>query len=203
MHQALIVDGHPVSRMAMKILVERMGYQVVGETGSGLEAVKLASLLMPTITILDLDVSKLDGLDVIKRISGLSSSSKIIVFTARQPDVYASRCIDAGALAYVVKSEQISKLEAAIRAVQAGYHYFPDNPEKNSNSAVNNKLSRLSNRELSVLRRLAQGQSNIEIAKNLLINSKTISAYKCKILNKLELSNLVELSDFARKNSLI
>lgn len=208
MSTILIVDDHPVIRVAVKAVLENQGHAVIGETDNGVDCIQLAKELAPELIILDIGIPMLDGLEVISRVKSFSTSIKIIVFTSQQGSLFSSRCLKAGASGFVTKGGEMEELVRGVRTVLDGYTFFPSStinahyPERTTDS--DQMLIRsLSDRELIVLNHLATGLSNKEIADLLLLSNKTISTYKARIMDKLNLKNLVEICDFAKRNNII
>ncbi|BBP57697.1 hypothetical protein PHLH4_12870 [Pseudomonas sp. St316] len=96
MNKVLIVDDHPVIRLAVRLLMERHGYEVLAETDNGVDALQLARELMPDIVILDIGIPKLDGLEVIARLTAIPSSMKVLVLTSQAPGHFSMRCMQTG-----------------------------------------------------------------------------------------------------------
>ncbi|MFC5699476.1 response regulator [Pseudomonas sp. GCM10022186] len=205
MRSALIVDDHPVIRMAVRMLLERNDMVVVGEADNGVDALQLIRQHEPDIVILDIGIPRLDGLNVISRIRALGLDSHVLVLTAQPADSFAQRCFQAGAKGFVSKEEDLQNLITAINAISAGFTLFPsmsmggNQPPALSEAEL---VGRLSNQELMVLQYLASGLSNKEIAERMLLSNKTVSTYKTRIQQKLSLDSLLELIEFARRNDL-
>lgn len=207
MKKVLIVDDHPVTRLAVRMLMERHGFEVIAEADNGLDALQLAHEHVPDVLILDIGIPKLDGLEVIARLSSRSMPIKVLVLSLHMPGPFSMRCMQAGAAGYVCKQQDITELISAVRAVLAGYSYFPNealhtlrsSPGLASEGAM---VSSLSGRELMVLKQLAGGQTNKEIAEGLCLSSKTVSTYKRRLLAKLNARSLVDLLEFAKRHRL-
>lgn len=203
MHKILIVDDHPMIRYATRLLLEREGYEVVGEAHDGVEAVSLCQQFTPDVVILDLGLPRLDGLTVLERLRALEPVPRIITFTGLPPRLFAKRCIEAGASAFVRKDENLDILIGALKAVLSGYSYLPDMMRMTpSTQSETKRLERLSNREFEVMRLLAKGATNNEIAEAMILSSKTISTYKTRIMDKLHVRSLAELLDVANRNGM-
>ncbi|AKS09900.1 response regulator transcription factor [Pseudomonas trivialis] len=206
MYRALIVDDHPVVRLAVGMLLEKEGIEVVGEAANGLDAVRMSKDLAPDIIILDIGIPQLSGLEVISRLRTCASPPKILVLTSQAPSVFSARCQQAGASGYIYKADDLRGLIRAIQTVMDGYTCFPElatSSVRSTDAVVEGELlSRLSDRELAVLRQLALGYSNKDIGNAMLLSNKTISTYKTRIMEKLNVSTLVDLADFAKRNSL-
>lgn len=208
MSTILIVDDHPVIRMALRAALEKHGHQVVAESDNGVDCIQMCREHAPELIILDIGIPMLDGLEVISRIKTSSSATKIVVFTSQEAGLLASRCLKAGAAGFVTKSGEMEELLRGVRTVLDGYTFFPSSimnnhyPERSSNPEEK-LIKTLSDRELVVLSHLANGRSNKEISELLLLSNKTISTYKTRLMEKLNLKNLVEICDFAKRNKII
>lgn len=209
MNKVLIVDDHPVIRLAVRMLMERHGYDVVAETDNGADAVQLAREFQPDLVILDIGIPKLDGLEVITRLSGiLEFEARILVLTSQAPGHFSMRCMHAGAAGYVCKQQDLTELLSAIKAVLSGYSYFPNQALHSVRSNLGNAterqlVERLSGRELAVLQQLAKGRSNKQIADTMFLSNKTVSTYKTRLLMKLNARSLVDLIELAKRNGIL
>lgn len=209
MNKFLIVDDHPVVRLAVRMLVERHGYDVIGETDNGVDAIQLARELTPDIVILDIGIPRLDGLEVIQRLtaSGHGLPLKVLVLSSHAPGHLSSRCMRSGAAGYVSKEQDLNELLSAIKAVLSGYSYFPSQALRAvranmPDSSEAQLLECLSGREMMVLEQLAKGRTNKDIAKGMFLSSKTISTYKTRLLYKLHAGSLVDLIRLAQRNAI-
>lgn len=205
MGKILIVDDHPVIRMAVRTLLEREGHSVVAETNNGIDAVSLAKEFSPDLIVLDLTLPKLDGLEVIERLKALNVAMQVLVLTSHNPLHFAFRCKMAGAAGYVWKQGDLNELVDAAKAILSGYTYFPNLGAQDARFgghpvSETEQLASLSNREMVVLQCLAQGMLNKDIAEHMLISDKTVSTYKTRLLLKLNMSSLLELIEFAKRS---
>ncbi|HGK8907840.1 response regulator transcription factor [Pseudomonas aeruginosa] len=207
MSRILIVDDHPVIRMAMKMLLEAEGRQIVGDTDNGVDAISLGRELKPDLVILDIGIPRLDGLEVISRLMVLALPLKILVLTGQSASLFALRSMQAGAAGFVCKQGGLAELVTAVNAVASGYSYFPSSAmrpvQQGAYSDDVELLGRLSDREVSVLQYLSQGYSNKQISEQMFISNKTVSTYKARLLLKLNAGSLVDLIEFAKRNTLI
>ncbi|MDF0731192.1 response regulator transcription factor [Pseudomonas entomophila] len=207
MNKVLIVDDHPVIRLAVRMLMERHGYEVVAESDNGVDALQLMREYLPDIVVLDIGIPKLDGLEVIARMSAASPGSKVLVLTSQAPGHFSMRCMQAGAAGYVCKQQELTELLSAIKAVLSGYSYFPNQAlHKTRGSAGSGTetemVERLSGREMMVLQQLARGRTNKEIADSMFLSNKTVSTYKTRLLLKLNARSLVDLIELAQRHGL-
>lgn len=208
MHKALIVDDHPFIRATVKMLLAQAKVEVVGEADNGPQAVALARQHQPDLIVLDIAMPRLDGMEVIQRLNALEVRSRILVLTSQPAEVYAERCRRAGVEGYFLKTGELSDLTKAFKAVLAGKEYYP---RLATTSVVRGDaqegdlalIKQLSNRELGILQQLALGKSNKLISEEMLLSSKTISTYKTRLLEKLKLTSVVYLADFAKRNKLV
>lgn len=208
MSKVLIVDDHPVIRMAMRVLLEAEGHVVVGETDNGVDALSMVKDVAPELVVLDIGIPRLDGLEVISRITAFELPLKILVLTGQSASLFAMRCMQAGASGFVCKQGGLAELISAVSAVVAGYNYFPSTAirqtRRNSGQLDDQELiQRLSDREMAVLQYLANGYSNKEISEQMFISNKTVSTYKTRLLLKLNAHSLVDLIEFAKRNALV
>ncbi|WP_442513438.1 response regulator [Pseudomonas promysalinigenes] len=207
MNKVLIVDDHPVIRLAVRMLMERHGYDVVAETDNGIAALQLTREHHPDVVVLDIGIPKLDGLEVIARLAAACPGSRVLVLTSQAPGHFSMRCMQAGASGYVCKQQELTELLSAIKAVLSGYSYFPNQALHKSRGRVGGAseaemVERLSGREMMVLQQLAKGRSNKEIADSMFLSNKTVSTYKTRLLLKLNAQSLVDLIELARRHDL-
>lgn len=208
MLKVVVVDDHPFIRASVKMVLAAAGLEVVAEAGDGVEALQLVRTHKPELILLDIFMPLLDGLNVIDRVTKLELNSKILVLTSLEPAFYAQRCMRAGAHGYVSKSDDLKELSRAIKAIMSGYTHFPilaDSSVRDVdvNSSEEALVKKLSNRELAVLQQLARGFSNKEIGEAMLLSNKTVSNYKNRLIEKLNVKSLIYLADFAKRNKLI
>lgn len=208
MAKILIADDHAVVRMAVRLLLEKAGHEVIGEADSGVDVIALARRLTPDLVILDIDMPQLDGFAVLQRLCGEGARCKVVVFSGMQSDRYAIRCSRAGASGFVCKDSDLSELLSAVQIVLAGYTLFPTT-EFSSVDASSRLVSEeilvktLSDRELTVLRSLARGYRIKDVARELMLSEKTASTYKARLIVKLQVGNFVELVELAKRNGLV
>lgn len=205
--KVLIVDDHPVIRVAVRILLQQEKYVIVGEVDNGVDALSTFKKNNPEIIIIDIGIPNLDGIEVIKRIRKEHLSTTIIVFSAIDSHHSMVRCMQAGADGFVSKLDDITTLKNAIPKCVDGIKFFPRRvvQEVKHASIIDSDdiLHSLSDREITVLRSLCLGKSNKEIANDMLLSEKTISTYKTRVMTKLNVSNMVELLELANKREVV
>jgi two-component system response regulator EvgA len=208
MSSALVVDDHPVVRGAVTIVLRQAGFKRIYETDSGNEVMQMIRAHKPELVVLDLKLRSLDGLEVLARIQASEMRCRVVVFTSQEAEHFQDRCMRVGASAYVEKTNDLEHLQKAVHAVRSGYTYFA----RLSTSSVSMStlqysekqlLDQLSNREMSILQLLARGISNKEIANLLHLSHKTVSTYKTRLIEKLNVESLVHLAELAKRNHLV
>ena len=208
MPKALVVDDHFFIRSAVKTMLEQEKFQIVGEADNGADAIQLAREHAPDLIVLDISMPKLDGLEVIGRLQTLGLNNRILVLTSQPAALFAARCMKAGAAGYLSKNDDLADVLRAVKSVMSGYTFFP-NLNSASVRATDLEVTELelikslSDRELTVLQHLAWGSSNKDIGDLLLISSKTVSTYKTRLIQKLNVKSVVYLAEFAKRNHLI
>ncbi|MCK6253626.1 response regulator transcription factor [Pseudomonas fragi] len=206
--KVLIADDHPLIRSAMKLLLESDGHDVVAEADNGADAVQFARKHNVDLIILDITMPGLDGLEVINRIRVSEVKSRILVVTSQSPLFYSQRCMKAGAAGFITKGQDLTELMRAIKIIMDGYTFFPFLAASSVRSSDANMsdiemIQNLSARELYILQQLARGLSNKKIAEDMILSSKTISTYKARLIEKLNIKSVVYLAEFAKRNDLI
>jgi len=209
MGNIVIVDDHPLMRMAVRVMLEGEGHTIMAEVDNGVDALEIIRKLLPDLIVLDLSIPKMDGLAVIARLTAIGISTKVLILTSGDARNFAMRSLQAGAAGFVCKDDSLDELAGAVKAVLAGYSYFPANTihmlRDNSQAATQEslKLAQLSDREITVLKLLARGLGNQDIAQQLMISHKTVSTYKVRLQRKLSVENLIAMVELAKRNDLV
>ncbi|EPB6601244.1 response regulator [Pseudomonas aeruginosa] len=202
--KVLIVDDHPVVCHAIRQALGPIGFESVGETADGADAVRMIESLKPDIVILDIGLEKLDGLTVLKRIRRDKLETRVLVYTSQAKENYAARCLQAGASGFVSKNEPVDKLIKAVETISDGYIFFPkDAMPLPGNDETITDLEDLTDRELQIFKLLAEGYSNSDIASRLSLSNKTVSGHKINIQSKLGVTSVIELAEIARRQNFI
>ena len=206
MRKVLIVDDHPAIRIAIRILLQQENYIVAGEVDNGVDALLTFKKTNPDIIIIDIGIPNLDGIEVIKRIRMEYLPAIIIVFSALDGHHNMVRCLQAGADGFVSKSDDIMLLKKAILKCINNKKVFPEKILHEGRYAKSidsgDIINTLSSREMTVLRNLCLGKTNKEISIDMLLSEKTISTYKTRLMAKLNVSNIIELLNIAKKKNI-
>lgn len=209
MGSIVVVDDHPLMRMAVRVMLEGEGHCILAEADNGVDALEVIRKLLPDLIVLDLSIPRMDGLSVIAHLKSIGISSKVLILTSGDSRNFAIRALQAGADGFVCKDDNLDELTGAVKAVLSGYNYFPantihmlrENTEAASQESV--QLGLLSDREITVLKLLARGLGNQVIAAQLIISHKTVSTYKVRLQRKLNVDNLIDLVELAKRNGLV
>lgn len=207
--RVLIVEDHEIVRKGIRALLSKeRGIQVIGEAANGADAVALAGSLKPDVILMDLVMPGMDGIEATRRITAAQSDVRILVLTSFAADDKVFPAIKAGALGYLLKDTSPTELIVGIRQVRQGQ------PSLDSSIAVKvlqemgrpeqeaPATNQLTEREEQVLRLIAQGKSNREIAKELSVAEITVSKHMTNILAKLHLASRTQAALYALKEGL-
>lgn len=203
MIRLLIVDDHPVVRDGLVAILHQgePDLEVVGEAGDGREAVAAWRTLRPTVTIMDLQLPGLTGVEAIQAIRREDPEARVLVLTTFDGDADIQRALEAGARGYLLKSVRRATLIEAVRAVASGQRYLP--PATAARLVEAMESERLTPRELDVLKLLAQGQRNREIADALGLAEPTVKIHVNNLLRKLQVKDRTEAAVVALRRGII
>jgi DNA-binding NarL/FixJ family response regulator len=206
----VLADDHPIVREGLKSLVDADDeMRVVGEAGDGEAAYERVRELHPDVLVMDLSMPRLSGVRVAERVSAEWPAVKVLALSVHEERGYVTRALQAGASGYVLKRAAADELVRAIRVVAGGGVYLDPliagkviGPRQADRPAAPRarRRPRLSARELEVVRRIARGFSNKEIATELGLSVKTVETYKARSMEKLGLASRVEIVRFAVRN---
>jgi len=198
----MIVDDHPVVRDGLNAMLStETDIQVVGEAGTGAEALSLLAKLHPAVVLMDLLLPDIGGAEVIKRICSARSDTSFIVLTTVAGDEEIYRALEAGARGYLFKDMVRKELIQAIRTVHGGQRYIP--AQVGSRIAENFPRQGLSLREIEVLQLVAGGSRNKQIAHRLDVSEATVNAHVKHILEKLYASDRTHAVTIALRRGII
>jgi len=208
--RVLLADDHSIVRAGLRRLVEDAGDMVVvADAADGREAIKKVQESLPDVAVIDLSMPGMDGLEVVGRLLSQYPKLPVLILTMHEEEQYVVRAIEAGAMGYVTKRSAAEQLLKAIRKVHGGGRYLSESASEAlaarmaKGTAARSPLDTLSTREIQVLRGLALGKSNREIAETYHISTKTIDTYRARLLKKLNLKNNAELTRFAIQNGIV
>ena len=198
----VIVDDHPVVRDGLNaVLSTEPDLQVVGEVGTGADALTLVQKLRPSVVLMDLLLPDINGSEVIRRLCATYSDINFIVLTTVAGDEEIYRALEAGARGYLFKDMARKELIQAIRAVHKGQRYIP--ASVGSRIAENLPRTDLTSREIEVLQLVAAGLRNKEIAYRINVSEATVNAHVKHVLQKLHASDRTHAVTTALKRGII
>lgn len=202
----IVIDDHPLARLAIRMLLEKDGHSVVAESDSADRVVELVRQHGAGALIMDIDLPGISGTEAIALLRAADIRVPVIVMSGKNPAYYSQLSMQAGANGFISKQKSLGDLSQAVCAVFSGYGYFPlrmhETWEENVSEPDAERLRRLSKRELEVLRYLGEGREIISIAARMDISNKTVSTYKARLMEKLGLRNQRDLLDFTRRNNI-
>jgi len=210
MIRVLLADDHSIVRDGLRRIVEDSGdMTVVAEAADGREAIRQVRENRPDVAVVDISMPGLDGLEVVTRLRAEISDLPVLILTMHEEAQYVVRAVEAGAMGYLTKQAAPEQLVVAIRRIHNGQRYITEEATEAlalriaRGAAGQTPLDSLSMRELQVLRRIAMGHTNREIAAAYGISIKTVDTYRFRLLKKLDLRNNAEVIRFAIQNRLI
>ena len=209
MTRVLIVDDHAVVRAGLKLLIDaEEDLEAVGEAGSARDAIFEARSLLPDVVLLDVVMPDQSGLEIIPQLLHENNEAKVLVLSMQDEPSYVREAFEAGASGYVLKEAADAEVVAAVREVAQGGRYV--HPELGARLITADSEERkraeedpLSDREREVLRLLALGHTNQEIAKQLYISVRTAETHRAHIMQKLRLTSRAELVRYALDQGLL
>ena len=210
MIKVLLADDHGIVRAGLRRIIEESGkMQIIAEVSDGKKAVQRGIEQKPDVAIIDISMPGYDGLEVTKQLTAYYPDLPVIILTMYEEEQYIIRSIEAGAMGYLSKNAAPEELVNAIEKVMTGKRYLTEQAAEAlalrliKGTQGKSLIDSLSTRELQVLRRLALGNTNKEIADNYNLSVKTIDTYRQRLLKKLGLRNNAELSTFAIQHNII
>ena len=211
MTTAIIADDHDVVRVGLRGILERTGTcQVVAEAADGLTATQLVEKHRPNILILDLNMPRLHGMEVLRQVRASSPQTRVIVLSMHNDEAYVIEALRLGAMAYILKGSESLEITQALSEVVAGRRFLSAplsewaiNALVSKPAAEADPLHSLSQRERIVLQLAAEGHNNPEIAEKLFISPRTAETHRTNLLRKLGLQTQTDLVRFAIRKGLI
>lgn len=216
MKTLLIVDDHQLVLDGISSMVKQEGqFKIAGTACNGKDAVKMAELLKPDLILMDVDMPVMNGLEATRRIKESQPDSQIIILSMHNESSLIKKVMEIGASGYVLKNADQEEFINALKSVAKGKNYFSAevteallNPNRVNGTNFSQdpdtlQLSKLTEREIEILKLIAEGFSNKEIGDQLFISHRTVDTHRTNLMKKLEVHNIAGLIKFAIKNGLV
>jgi DNA-binding NarL/FixJ family response regulator len=211
--RVLLVDDHDLFRTGLKNLLAEQGLKVAGEAASGDVALRLVGELAPDVVIMDLHMPGISGIDTIREITASAPLARVVVLTISDDDADVVNAVMAGACGYLLKDASVDQLIAGIRAAAAGESLISPQiaakmlqllrAQRSDTDAAETIRAELSDREIQVLKLIANGKDNAEIARQLFISPKTVKNHISNILMKLQIENRIQAAVYAVRSGIV
>jgi DNA-binding NarL/FixJ family response regulator len=211
--RVLLVDDHDLFRTGLKNLLEEQGVHIVGEAPNGQTALRLVPELVPDVVIMDLNMPGLSGVETTRHLTGIAPLARVVVLTISVEDDDVMDAVMAGACGYLLKDSSIDDLVAGIRAAAAGESLISPQiaakvlqrlrSQGKSEDAAEMIRAELSDREVEVLKLIANGKDNAQIARELFISPKTVKNHISNILMKLQIENRIQAAVYAVRSGIV
>lgn len=200
----LIADNHPIVRLGIKnVLDSSEGIQVIADVASTSELFNTLENITPDVVMLEMDIPEINGIATLRKIKQEFPEVKVLMYSGQSEDVYALSTIRAGAFGYLSKTSELDYIVSAVKKVSEGNMFITNELAQRlafdeGSQKPRRFFRKLSSREVEVLKLLASGKRNKEVAEGLNLNEKTVSTYKARLMRKLNVDNLVDLSQQAK-----
>ena len=204
MIKVLIADNHPIVRMGIQqVLDTTSDIQVLDAVDTTSDLFEKLEQLSPDVVILEMDIPEINGIATLRKLKQEFPDIRVLIYSGQSEDVYALSTIRAGAFGYLSKSAEIDYIISAVRKVAQGSMFITNELAQRlafdeGTQKPRRFFRKLSTREVEVLKMLASGKRNKEVAQGLNLNEKTVSTYKARLMKKLNVDNLVDLLQQAK-----
>lgn len=204
MIKVLIADNHPIVRLGIKQVLETAsGFEVIGDVSSTSELFLALEKINPDVVMLEMDIPEINGIATLRKIKQEFPHIKVLMYSGQSEDVYALSTIRAGAFGYLSKTANVEYITSAVQKVAEGNMFITNELAQRlafdeGTQKPRRFFRKLSTREVEVLKLLASGKRNKEVAEGLNLNEKTVSTYKARLMRKLNVDNLVDLLQQAK-----
>jgi len=204
MIKLLIADNHPIVRLGMKTVLESVpDFQIVADVATTTELFEALDKVSPDVVILEMDIPEINGIATLRKMKQDYPDVKVLMHSGQSEDVYALSTIRAGAYGYLSKTADLDYMVTAVRKVSEGNMFITNELAQRlafdeGTQKPRRFFRKLSTREVEVLKLLASGKRNKEVAEGLNLNEKTVSTYKARLMRKLNVDNMVDLLQQAK-----
>ena len=211
--RVVLVDDHDLFRSGLKNLLEEQGVQIVGEAANGQTSLRLVAELAPEVVVMDLNMPGLSGVETTRQLATIAPLTRVVVLTISVDDEDVMNAVMAGACGYLLKDSSIQELVAGIQAAAAGESLISPHiatkvlqrlrSQTTSKDVATTIRTELSDREIEVLKLIANGKDNAQIARDLYISPKTVKNHISNILMKLQIENRIQAAVYAVRSGIV
>lgn len=204
MIKVLIADNHPIVRLGIKQVLEASSdIEVIADVSTTSEMFEILEKVSPDVVMLEMDIPEMNGIAALRKLKQEYPNTKSLMYSGQSEDVYALSTIRAGAFGYLSKTADLDYIITAVRKVSEGNMFITNELAQRlafdeGTQKPRRFFRKLSSREVEVLKLLASGKRNKEVAEGLNLNEKTVSTYKARLMKKLNVDNLVDLLQQAK-----
>ncbi|RKR07791.1 LuxR family two component transcriptional regulator [Maribacter vaceletii] len=204
MIKVLIADNHPIIRMGVKSVLDSTSeFEVIADASTTAELFQKLEEVSPDVIMLEMDIPEINGIATLRKIKKEYPEVKVLMYSGQSEDVYALSSIRAGAFGYLSKSSDVDYIITAVRKVSEGSMFITNELAQRlafdeGTQKPRRFFRKLSTREIEVLKLLASGKRNKDVAIGLNLNEKTVSTYKARLMKKLNVDNMVDLLQQAK-----
>lgn len=204
MIKVLIADNHPIVRMGIKnVLTSASDFEVIDDVATTSELFEKLEQVSPDVVILEMDIPEINGIATLRKMKQEFPDIRVLIYSGQSEDVYALSTIRAGAFGYLSKTASLDYITTAVKKVSQGNMFITNELAQRlafdeGTQKPRRFFRKLSTREVEVLKLLASGKRNKDVAIGLNLNEKTVSTYKARLMRKLNVDNLVDLLQQAK-----
>ncbi len=204
MIKVIIADNHPIIRMGVKHVLGAVdGIEIIEDVSTTAELFEKLENVAPDVVMLEMDIPEINGIAALRKIKKEFPDVKVLMYSGQSEDVYALSTIRAGAFGYLSKTSDVDYLISAVRKVAEGNMFITNELAQRlafdeGTQRPRRFFRKLSSREVEVLKLLASGKRNKDVALGLSLNEKTVSTYKARLMKKLNVDNMVDLLQQAK-----
>lgn len=209
----LLADDHTILRAGLRMMLNAQpDMEVVGEAQDGRQAITEAQRLQPDVVLMDITMPDMNGIDATRQIKRMLPETKVLVLTMHENDEYVFQALRAGAAGYMLKEAADTDLISALRVIQSGQFYLSpmaqsvmvgDYLQRVRTGEEKDSYSSLTEREREILKLVAEGFTNNQIAEQLVISPKTVDTHRTHVMDKLNLHSRAELVKYAMRRGLL
>ena len=204
MTNILIADAHPILRMGLSMVLNSAEeFHLQDAVATTTQLFSAIEKQIPDIVILEMDIPEINGIATIRRLKKINANTKVLIFSSQPETVYALSAVRAGAYGYLPKTARVDQILTALTEISEGKIYLTNSlteqlKREKSGEKEKSVFRKLSSREIEVLKLLASGKKNKEVASGLDINEKTVSTYQARLMKKLNVTNIVDMLQQAK-----